>query len=81
MASVVSAACIAAVTTHLVSVKVVEGHVSTSRKWTTVAMMWNRRSYQRCLGSLAKRQSDIEGGLEHQQSHGHENSRREAQVI
>jgi hypothetical protein len=40
MPSVASAACMAAATTHLVSVEVVEGHVSTSRKWTTVAVMW-----------------------------------------
>src|SRR5260370_28665594 len=39
-----SAACVAASVaapiTHLISVEVIEGPVSTSRKWTTVAVMW-----------------------------------------
>src|SRR6266481_5956070 len=35
-----SAACVAVPITHLVSAEVIEGFVSTSRKWTTVAMMW-----------------------------------------
>jgi hypothetical protein len=30
----------ASATTHLVSVEVIEGLVSMSRKWTTVALMW-----------------------------------------
>jgi len=34
------AACVAAPITHLVSAEVIEGLVSTSRKWTTVAVMW-----------------------------------------
>jgi hypothetical protein len=33
-------ACMAAATTHFVSVEMIKGHVSTSRKWTTVAVMW-----------------------------------------
>jgi len=36
----VAAACVAAAVTHLVSVEVIEGLVSTCRKWTTVAVMW-----------------------------------------
>jgi hypothetical protein len=39
-AACVAAACVAAPVTHLVSVEVIEGLVSSSRKWTTVAMMW-----------------------------------------
>src|SRR5258707_15511148 len=39
-AACVTAACVTAATTHLVSMEVIEGLVSTSRKWTTVAVMW-----------------------------------------
>src|SRR5258707_12179863 len=39
-AACVTAACVTAATTHLVSVEVIEGLVSTSRKWTPVAVMW-----------------------------------------
>src|SRR5258708_5793379 len=35
-----SAACVAAPITHLVSVEVIEGLVSTLRMWTSVAVMW-----------------------------------------
>jgi hypothetical protein len=35
-----SAADVAAPITHLISVEVIEGLVSTSRKWTTVSVMW-----------------------------------------
>jgi hypothetical protein len=35
-----AAAHVTAATTHLVSMEVIEGLVSTSRKWTTVAVMW-----------------------------------------
>jgi hypothetical protein len=35
-----SAACVAAPITHLVSAEVIEGLVSTFRKWATVAVMW-----------------------------------------
>jgi hypothetical protein len=36
----VAAVCVTAASTHLVSMEVIEGSVSTSRKWTMVAMMW-----------------------------------------
>jgi len=39
-AACVAAAYVTAATTHLVSMEVIEGLVSTSRKWTTVAVMW-----------------------------------------
>src|SRR5882757_3998331 len=39
-AACVATARMAAATTHLVSVEMIEGLVSTSRKWTTVAVMW-----------------------------------------
>jgi hypothetical protein len=39
-ASVASAACVAASITHLVSVEVIEGPISTVRMWTSVAVMW-----------------------------------------
>jgi hypothetical protein len=35
-----SAACVAPSITHLVSVEVIEGLISTRRMWTNVAMMW-----------------------------------------
>ena len=39
-AACVAAAYVTAARTHLVSMEVIEGLVSTSRKWTTVAVMW-----------------------------------------
>jgi hypothetical protein len=39
-AAYMTAAYVTAATTHLVSMEVIEGLVSTSRKWTTVAVMW-----------------------------------------
>jgi hypothetical protein len=35
-----AAAYVTAATTHLVSMEVIEGLISTSRKWTMVAVMW-----------------------------------------
>jgi len=52
-----SAACVAAPITHLVSAEVIEGLVSSSRKWTTVAVMWNRIDYQRCRGGREGRET------------------------
>jgi hypothetical protein len=39
-AACMAAACVTAPITHLVSMEVIEGHVSTPRKWTMVAVMW-----------------------------------------
>src|SRR5881396_3164798 len=39
-AAYVTAAYVTATSTHLISMEVIEGLVSTSRKWTTVAVMW-----------------------------------------
>jgi hypothetical protein len=39
-AAFMAAACVTAPITHLVSMEVVEGHVSTPRKWTMVAVLW-----------------------------------------
>jgi hypothetical protein len=38
--SMASAACVASPITHLVSVEVIEGLVSTGRSWTNIAVMW-----------------------------------------
>jgi hypothetical protein len=40
VAACVVAAYVTAPITHLVSMEVVEGHVSTPRKWTMVAVLW-----------------------------------------
>ena len=39
-AACLTAAYVTATSTHLISMEVIEGLVSTSRKWTTVAVMW-----------------------------------------
>jgi len=36
----VAAVYVTAASTHLISMEVIEGFVSTSRNWTTVAVMW-----------------------------------------
>ena len=39
-AALVTTACVAAPISHLVSMEVIEGLVSTLRMWTNVAVMW-----------------------------------------